>query len=102
MANHNLTLTDYYDRDNGGILDGAYAFNDGRLQFWNPVLNTWADTHINYLLHRIMGIQTEEPTHLHLFTEIDKKTAISLKQDIAEPILTILRALLPLYEMTIT
>jgi hypothetical protein len=102
MANHNLKLTDYYQKDNaGGILNGVYAFNDGRLQFWNPDQEVWTDTHVNYLIQQIAEIQTEHPAHLHLFYQIDQLKAIEMGKDIVEPVLKILRGVLPLYEMTI-
>ncbi len=102
MANHGLKLTNYYQRDSGGgILQGTYAFRGGRLQFWHPDIQRWSDIHVNDLLHKIAAIHPAHPTHLHLFRQIDKKNAIDMGALVIDPILKILRALTPLYEMTI-
>lgn len=102
MTNQGLKLTNYYQRDSdGGILQGIFAFNGGRLQFWHPDIGRWTDSHVNDLIHRIAAIQPDNPAHLHLYTQIDKKTAIDMGALVIDPILKILRALTPLYEMTI-
>ena len=88
MANEGMQLTNYYQKDTeGGILHGAYAFNADRLQFWNPDSNRWTDTHVNYLIHQIAAINPDNPAHLHLFCQIDKKTAIDKGPDVVEYIL---------------
>jgi hypothetical protein len=102
MANHGLKLTNYYEHDaDGGVLQGIYAFNAGKLQFWHPDIQRWTDTNVNTLVHQIVELRPGQPDHLHLYGQIDKKTAIDMGILIVDPILKILRALLPLYEMTV-
>lgn len=102
MANYALKLTDYYQSDtDGGILQGTYAFNGGRLQFWHPDIKRWTDTHTSDLIHHLATLQPSSQSHLHLFYRIDKKNALDMGSLVIDPIMKILRALTPLYEMTI-
>lgn len=102
MTNFGLKLTDYYRRDtDGGFIQGTFAFNAGKLQYWQPENTRWKDVHIHYLVHHIAAAQPDTPANLHLYSEIEKKNAIDMGALIIDPILKILHALTPLYEMTI-
>ncbi len=102
MATYGLKLTDYYQRDaDGGVLHGAFAFNGGKLQYWHPDINRWTDSHINDLVRRVAAIKSDIPAHLHIYSQIDRKNAIDMGALIIDPILKILHALTPLYELTI-
>lgn len=102
MANHGLHLTNFYKQDtDGGVLQGIYAFRANRLHFWHPEVNRWSETRVDTLIHQIASIAPEHADHLHLYSQIPQKTAVEMGVLIMDPIMKIIRSVIPLYEMTI-
>jgi hypothetical protein len=101
MANHNLIMTDYYRQANGGALRCKFRFNAERLQWWRPNERGWRDVSADDMLRRIGKLPEDEWVDLHVFATLDRETAIAMGSDVVGAILPVLRALAPVYEMTI-
>ncbi|MCA1600901.1 MAG: hypothetical protein LC776_04375 [Acidobacteria bacterium] len=101
MDKHQLTLADYYRRD-GGVFRGSFTVRDGAIRFESATDINVGDMSTNEFVHRITEPNTTEWMDLHVFTELDKKTAIKLKGEVATPILSVLQDLSPIYESAIS
>jgi hypothetical protein len=101
MANYSLIITDYYRPDNGGALGCAFRFNDRQLCRRDPGEPDWRAVSAKDLLRRLAKLPEDQWVDLHVFATLDQETVMTKGPDIVEPILTVLRALVPVYEMTI-
>lgn len=73
----------------GGVLAAALRRQLGRpYQSWG-------------VRRRLSKLPEDQWVDPHIFTTIDKEKAIGMGADVVGPILTVLRALSPVYEMTI-
>ena len=102
MKNHSLVMTDYYRQESGGALGCQFAFREGRLQQWKPGSSDWQDVNVEHLIHRIAQLPEEKWVDLHIFATMEKEQAIDMADEVVFPILSVLRALVPVYEMTIS
>lgn len=102
MENHNLVMTDYYQQESGGALGCQFAFQNGRLQQWKPGSSDWQDVHVEHLIDRIAQLPEDKWVDLHIFDTIEKEQAIDMADKVVFPVLSVLRALVPVYEMTIS
>jgi hypothetical protein len=93
MSNHNLLLTDYYQEETGGALECKFAFKQGRLHWWRPQMPTWQPVEVEVLIDRISKLPEEKWVDLHLFTTMDKQTAIQMGVSVITPVLSVLRSL---------
>lgn len=101
MANHDLIMTDYYHQDTGGALDCWFRFHAGRLQRCHAGDSTWHEVPVKSLFRRLAQLPEDRWVDLHIFATIKKREAIDMGPRVFDLILTVLRALAPLYEMTI-
>lgn len=106
MADHQLVLGDYYRADeDGGAIGGKFVFRARRLQRWHPVGETWHDVQPVQLCHHIAQLPRIEAesqwVNLHVFARMGSHQAIELGAAVVEPLLSVLRALAPVYELTI-
>ena len=101
MANHGLTMTDYYQQDTGGALGCKFAFQGGHLQWWRPEQPMWENIEVEHLVRRIARLPEEKWVDLHVFARIEQEKVIEMRGRVINPILNVLRALTPVYEMTI-
>lgn len=101
MANHNLVMTNYYEQETGGALGCKFAFHGGRLQWWRPDEPVWRNIEADDLIRRIARLPEDRWVDLHVFARIERDEAIEMRHRVVDPILTVLRALTPVYEMTI-
>jgi len=101
MVNHGLTMTDYYRQETGGALECKFAFQGGHLQWWRPEQPTWEDIEAEHLVRRIAKLPEDKWVDLHVFARIEREKAIEMKGGVINPILSVLRALAPVYEMAV-
>ena len=102
MVNHGLAITDYYQRETGGALGCQFAFRGGHLQWWRPEHPVWEDIEVEHLVRRIAQLPEDKWVDFHVFARIKQAEAIAMKGGVVAPVLRVLRALTPVYEMTIT
>ena len=102
MENHNLVMTDYYRQKSGGALGCRFAFREGHLQQWKPGNSDWQDVDVEHLIHRIAQLPEDKWVDLHIFATIKQEQAIDMADKVVFSILSVLRALVPVYEMTIS
>jgi hypothetical protein len=102
MAEHDLFLADYYRRDGtGGALGGQFRSHNGRLRWSPPGQPKWRDSSLDELVDRVTSLSGEHWIDLHAFAEMDSVTAVNMGRKILEPMVTVLRALIPVYQGTI-
>lgn len=100
MEKHRLTLADYYRLD-GGVFRGRFKVIDGSIKFESGSTASVDGMSKDEFIHRITEPNTTEWMDLHVFTEINKATALDLKGEVATPILSVLQDLAPVYEYAI-
>ena len=98
MEKHQLTLGDYY-REEGGVLGGNFKVQDGSILFESAIDTKTMKS--DEFIHRITEPDSSEWMDLHLFSVLEKSTALKLKGEVATPILAVLQDLAPLYEFSI-
>jgi hypothetical protein len=101
IANHNLILSDYYHQDEAGALGFQSSFRAGRLHWRRPGDPGWREVAARDLFGRIAGLPEDRWVNLHIFATMEVQSAIRMGPGVVAPILTVLRALVPVYEMTI-
>ena len=103
MDGHSLVMRDYYQKKKtGGALGCQFAFRQGRLQQYKSDSPGWQDVEVEYLIQRIAQLPEDKLVVLHIFDTIKKEQAIEMGNGVVFSILSVLRALVPVYEMTIT
>ncbi len=100
MDKHQLTLADYYRRD-GGVFRGRFTVRAGSVNFESTTDSSVDGMSKDEFIRRITEPNTTEWMDLHVFTEMDKATALQLKGEVATPILSVLKDLAPIYEFAI-
>ena len=100
MEKHQLTLADYYRRDDG-VFRGRFRVHEGSIKFESDSTSSVDNMSKGEFIHRITEPNTTEWMDLHVFTEMDKATALGLKGEVATPILSVLQDLAPIYELSI-
>jgi hypothetical protein len=100
MDKHQLTLADYYRRD-GGIFRGSFTVRDGSINFQSSMESSVNGMGKDEFIRRITEPNEYEWMDLHVFTEMDKATALKLKGEVATPILSVLKDLALIYEVAI-
>lgn len=106
MLNHGLRMTDLYNRDHtasdfGGALQCEFRFRDGSLQWYRRDVPGWEAIAPRSLFERLSRLPEDEWVDLHIFKTISQEEAIALGTRVLDPILDTLRALVPLYQMTV-
>ncbi len=106
MVTHGLVMGDYYRaEEDGGALGGKYAFRGGSLQKWLPLEERWVDMDSSRLIHQLSGLPPQQApgewVNVHVFSRLSRASAIEMGPDFVRPILVVLRALVPLYELTV-
>jgi len=100
MDKHELTLADYYRRD-VGVFRGSFRVRNGSINFQSTIEPNVVSMGKDEFIRRITEPNTTEWMDLHIFTEMDKATALELKGEVATPILRVLQDLAPIYEYAI-
>ncbi len=100
MDKHQLTLADYYRRDTG-VFRGSFTVRNGSITFRSTIDSNVDDMDKEEFIHRITEPNTTEWMDLHIFSEMDKASALELKGEVATPILSVLQELAPIYERAI-
>lgn len=101
MSNHGLTLGDYYERDDGGALGCKFQFRDGTLQWWRSIVPEWEPVDVKDMFARLERLPEEAYVNLHLYKVMSRQEAIEKGRSVIGPISNVLRALTPLYQMTV-
>lgn len=101
MANHDLVMTDYYQQDTGGALECQFRFLGDHLHRRQPGDSTWKAVPVKSLFRRLAQLPEDQWVDLRVFATIEEQVAIDMESDVVGPILTVLRALAPVYEMTV-
>jgi hypothetical protein len=100
MEKNQLTLADYY-RGDGGVFRGSFKVRDGSIIFESSIARNVDDMSRDEFIHRITDPNTTEWMDLHVFSQLDKATALELKGEVATPILSVLTDIAPIYECSI-
>jgi len=89
-----------YVWDEGGLIAQVKAAQEGLIWEWQSQDGlgdiAWSD-----FVSRLRAIETEKWCDLHLCTHMDKDRAIAAGIHIVDPVTTVYRALLPLYEASV-
>lgn len=106
MLNHGLRMADLYKRDHiasdfGGALQCEFQFRDGSLQWYRRDVPRWEAIAPSSMFERLSRLPEDEWVDLHIFKTISQEDAIALGASVLNPILDTLRALVPLYQMTV-
>ena len=102
MESHNLVMTDYHQQETGGALGCQFAFREGRLQQCKPDSPDWQEVEVEQLVQRVAQLPEDKWVDLHIFKTIEKEKAIEMGDGVVFFILSVLRDLVPLYEMIVT
>jgi hypothetical protein len=101
MEKHDLVMADYYRPETGGALGCQFAFREGRLQQREPERPDWQDATVEQLVQRIARLPQDEWVDLHVYKTIEQEKAIEMGDAVVLAILSVLRDLVPVYEMTV-
>lgn len=93
-----LTMTDCFEQDSGGALGCRFAFREEHWQVWRPDARMWKETEYDQMVDRIAELPEEKWVDLHIFAQIGRDEALAMKGKIKDPIVTVLRALVPVYQ----
>ena len=101
MEKHSLVMADYYRPETGGALGCQFAFREDRLQQQEPGRPDWQDVTVEQLVQRVAGLPQDEWVDLHIYDTIAQEKAIEMGDGVTFAILSVLRDLVPVYEMSI-
>lgn len=106
MLNHSLRMTDYYNSDPnspefGGALGCEFRVKDGSLQWYRNEVHHWDPVTPEAMFQRISKLPEDRWVDLHIFNTIAREEAIRLGNGVIDRILETLRALVPMYQMTV-
>jgi hypothetical protein len=101
MANHNLILSVSFSQDKEATLEFQSSFRADRLYWWQRDDPGWREVAPRDLFGRVARLPEDQWVDLQIFAGMDAQTAVQMGPGVVAPILTVLRALAPVYEMTI-
>ncbi len=92
-----LTLTDAGSEE-GGVLGGCWRFEQDQLT-WLEACTLPSASILNDIPFRLTSLPQDQPINLILYTQAPKEKVLAWGSSVAERLLPILLALVPLYEM---
>ncbi|MBN1139885.1 MAG: hypothetical protein JXM73_25155 [Anaerolineae bacterium] len=102
MINHSMYVRDLYRSVEEGALGCQFRASGGRMQRRDALDGPWVDVKPDSLFRRLAQLPEEKWVDLHVFTAIPQQEAIDLGPGVSGRILTILRALAPVYDMVVS
>ena len=102
IVEHDLLIADYYRRNSdGGALGGQFQSTNGRLQWCPAGQGDWEDSTFDEFIERVTSLNGERWIDLHIFARMDRTTAVAMGQKVLEPLVSVLGALVPVYQAVI-
>lgn len=101
MTNHSLVMTDFYREIADGALGCEFRVSDGRMQRRDSRKAPWIDVRPADMFRRLSQLPEDKWVDLHIYAHIKRQQAIDMGPRVVDPILKILRALAPVYDMTV-
>ena len=101
MVNHDLVVMDFYRRIADGALGCQFRASGGRIQRRDGDESPWVDAHPHAIFRRLAQLPEDKWVDLHICTTIKRQEAIEMGPRVTGSILRVLRALAPIYDMTV-
>jgi hypothetical protein len=102
MTNHSLLMTDFYRTLADGALGCQFRVSEGRMQRQDSRDSPWIDVSPASMFRRLSQLPEDKWVDLHICAAIGREKAIDMGPRVVGPILSVLRALAPVYDMTVS
>jgi len=102
MTNQGLMMSDFYRTIADGALGCQFRVSEGRMQRRDSHGSPWRDAKPASMFRRLAQLPEDKWVDLHIYATLDRQEAIALGPAVCGPILTVLRALAPVYDITVS
>jgi hypothetical protein len=101
MTNHNLIMSDFYREIATGALGCQFRVDGGQMQRRDARDAPWVPIRPADMFRRLAQLPEDKWVDLHVYATIARQEAIEMGPGVCVPMLTVLRALAPVYDMTV-